>query len=270
MQDFRIIKVAIGRSYGDVYAFLSDPRSFSTWGGADPYTPVVALGDGDWLVQIDGEGTVLRYSAPNAHGILDLLLHRPGEAPGPVAPVRLYPNRQGSELVYVCLRPPGQSDQRFASNAEWLQSDLLRLKVFLEKDQPPLPVRTSRVVGVRIGRAVDEVVRFFRAPRNVLKWTSLGASRLLRRGRAGWLLETPAGPRLLRFDAANSYGVLDYRVGVPGEEPVPVPMRAVASGAGTLLIRTVFARPEDGNEAFEWTVDLIATDLAAAASLLER
>ena len=269
MQDFRIIKVAIGRAYADAYEFLADARNFAAWGGGDPGAAVVPLGGRDWLVQIDGSSVVLRYSEPNPFGILDIRAFPHGGQPGPLTPVRLYPSRDGSELCYAHCRRPDQSAEQFASGAEWLESDLLRLKSYLEQDRPPRPTYNSRIIGVLIERPVSEVFRFLFDPWNYPKWASVTRHRFEYRSGRDWLVDTTAGPRIIRFAEPKDYGVLDHAVFVEGEEPVVSPMRAVPTEGGTLLTFTLFQRPGFTDEGLASTAEWITADLLAAKSLLE-
>jgi uncharacterized protein YndB with AHSA1/START domain len=269
LQDFKIIKVAIGRAYAEVYEFLADGRNFSAWGGGDPGTAVVPLGGRDWLVQIDGSSVVLRFREPNPFGILDIQAFPHGGQPGPVTPVRLYPSRDGCELCYVHFRHPEQPEEQFASAAEWLESDLLRLKSFLEQDRPLRTTYRSNILSVSIERPVNEVFRFLLDPRNYPKWASVTGHRFEYRDGRDWLVDATFGPRIVRFAEPNDYGVLDHAVFEEGDEPVFGPMRAVANGEGTLLTFTFFQRSGFTDEGFASTVEWIATDLLTAKSLLE-
>lgn len=269
VRDFKIIKIGISRSYADAYDFLIDARSFSAWGGGDPGTPAVPLGDRDWMVQVDGVKLVLRYGQVNQFGILDYQAFRPGAQPGPATPARLYPNAQGAELTYVYFRRPDQPAAQFASGAEWLESDLLRLKSFIEKDRPPLPLFASTIISLVIERPVREVFRFLIEPLNFPKWAAVTGHRFEPRGGRDWLADMAAGPRMIRFCEPNEYGVLDHAVFAEGETPITNPMRVVANEEGTLLTYTAFQRPGVSDEKFTSTVEWITSDLMTAKSLLE-
>jgi uncharacterized protein YndB with AHSA1/START domain len=265
--DFKIIKIGIGRSYADAYSFLADARNFAAWGGPDQQTEMVGLGDNQWQFQLDGTLMVVRYSEPNAYGILDYQ-GSPQEG-GPVTPCRLCPNQEGCELTLTHFRREGRSEESYLSGAEWIESDLLRLKSFLEKDHPPRPMFESRIISLSIDRPVKEVFRFFSEPRNFAQWASLTGHRFEHRGGRDWLADTAAGPRIIRFIEPNEYGVLDHAVFPEGEEPVFGPMRVVANEEGTLLTYSFFRRPDLSDEKFESTVEWITTDLMTAKTLLE-
>ena len=48
-------------------------------------------------------------------------------------PMRVFPNNDGSELVFTLYRRPDVSDQEFAEDAKSVERDLVKLKTWLEK-----------------------------------------------------------------------------------------------------------------------------------------
>ena len=48
-------------------------------------------------------------------------------------PVRVFPNNDGSELIFTLYRRPDVSDQEFAEDAKSVERDLAKLKILLEK-----------------------------------------------------------------------------------------------------------------------------------------
>jgi len=47
--------------------------------------------------------------------------------------MRVFPNNDGSELVFTLYRRPDVSDQEFAEDARLVEKDLANLKTLLEK-----------------------------------------------------------------------------------------------------------------------------------------
>jgi hypothetical protein len=47
--------------------------------------------------------------------------------------MRVFPNNDGSELIFTLYRRPGVSDQAFAEDAKSVEKDLAKLKTLLEK-----------------------------------------------------------------------------------------------------------------------------------------
>ncbi|MEQ1901684.1 MAG: SRPBCC family protein [Devosia sp.] len=127
----RLIKVIIERPYGQVYEFLADPLNFARWATL-PGTDVEPLGGSDWMVEVPRGKIAIRFTPRNNFGVLDYQTFPPGEDGGPVTPVRLYPNGEGAELVLTWFQREGVTDERFQSDAEWVESDLQRLKSLIE------------------------------------------------------------------------------------------------------------------------------------------
>ncbi len=126
-----VIKVAIERPYSDVYEFLAEPLNFASW-AANPGSDMEPLDGGEWLVDLPSGRMGIRFAPRNNFGVLDYEVLRPGERTGNVTPVRLIRNGDGVELVLVWLQRPGTTDERFRSEAEWIASDLQRLKSLME------------------------------------------------------------------------------------------------------------------------------------------
>ena len=110
----RVFTIPIHRRYADVYGFLAEPTNFALWGGTEPDTEMKHLGGSDYL------------------GVLDYQVFMEGETNGPVTPVRIHHNQDGSEIVFTWFQRPGVSDEQFESEAEWAYSDLLRMKAYIE------------------------------------------------------------------------------------------------------------------------------------------
>jgi hypothetical protein len=125
------IKVAIERPYDQVYDLLLDADFFGKW-AVNPNSVMKPLGDSDWLVELPRGAAVIRFTPKNPFGVLDYQTFNIGETSGPVTPVRLIRNDNGCELVLVWQRRPGVSAEKFKSDAQWVASDLERLKSLIE------------------------------------------------------------------------------------------------------------------------------------------
>lgn len=128
-----VIKIQIERPYAQVYDFLADPQNFPRW-ASDPDSSMEPLGDNLFRVHLSGRLRVIRLTPSNSFGVLDYQVYADDlqQPLGPVVPVRLYANDRGSELVLVWLQRPGVSEEQFRSDADWVRSDLQRLKSLLE------------------------------------------------------------------------------------------------------------------------------------------
>ncbi|RYE08023.1 MAG: SRPBCC family protein [Hyphomicrobiales bacterium] len=126
-----VIKVSIDRPYAEVYEFLADPMNFARW-ATSPDGRMEPFGGGDWLVDLPRGRLVIRFAPRNNFGVLDYQVFAPGEPGGPVTPVRLIANGGGCELILVWMQRAGVPEEKFRSDAEWVASDLQRLKTLLE------------------------------------------------------------------------------------------------------------------------------------------
>jgi hypothetical protein len=73
----------------------------------------------------------IRFANKNRFGILDHDVTLPS---GEIFynPMRVFPNNDGSELVFTLYQRPGMSDNDFTSDEEQIKSDLARLKTLIE------------------------------------------------------------------------------------------------------------------------------------------
>jgi hypothetical protein len=108
----RKLKVLIERPAGEAYEFLSAPENFRKW----------ASGVGD---------NEVRFSERNAHGVLDHSVRTP-EGTEVYVPLRLVPKGRRCSLELTLFRQPGMTNERFASDTEWVMRDLLAAKRILE------------------------------------------------------------------------------------------------------------------------------------------
>jgi hypothetical protein len=77
-------------------------------------------------------GTVkLHFAKRNDLGVLD---HDVTLESGETVhnPIRVVPNGEGSEVIFILFRRPDMSDEKFAEDAAWVQKDLGVLKALLE------------------------------------------------------------------------------------------------------------------------------------------
>ncbi|GLU35199.1 SRPBCC family protein [Trinickia caryophylli] len=125
----KAISISILRSLRDAYDFMARPDSFARWasGLGKP------LGnDGTvWLFEGEGGPVKIRFTEPNAYGVLDHYVELPdgGEI---YVPMRVISNGAGVEVQFTLFRVPGMTDEKFAADAQWVMRDLSKLKELLE------------------------------------------------------------------------------------------------------------------------------------------
>lgn len=127
----KVITVQIHAPLDRVYEFCAEPLNFPLW-AANFGSDMQRLSEHEWLVEVPRGRIVIRFAERNDWGVLDYCTYAQGESDGPVTPVRAIRNGEGSELQFVWFQRPGVDDARFASDVEWIASDLNRLKSLIE------------------------------------------------------------------------------------------------------------------------------------------
>ena len=125
------LSVSIERNLSEVYAFASAPENFARW-ASGLGSSLEQASDGAWIAETPAGRATIRFSEPNAFGVLD---HTVVPAPGMeiYVPLRVVANGDaGSEILLTLSRQPGMSDEKFAADAAWVLRDLRALKALLE------------------------------------------------------------------------------------------------------------------------------------------
>jgi hypothetical protein len=124
------ISVSIERSAADVYEFASNPENLPRWAGG--ISGSIKKVDGEWIAEAPMGTVKVKFADKNKFGVLD---HEVTLASGIkfYNPMRVVPNRDGSEVIFTLYRQAGMSDQKFADDAGSVQTDLNKLKVLLEQ-----------------------------------------------------------------------------------------------------------------------------------------
>jgi hypothetical protein len=123
------VSVSINRSASDVYDFASNPENVPKW--------AAGLGGsinnikGDWIAESPMGAVKVQFVDRNEFGILDHHVTLPsGETV--YNPMRVFPNHDGSELVFTVYQRPGVTAEVFADDAHAVTRDLETLKALLE------------------------------------------------------------------------------------------------------------------------------------------
>jgi hypothetical protein len=130
----RHISEAIDLPAEVVYEYASNPANIPEW--APGLGTGVAQVDGDWSVETPDGRAGVAFAERNPYGVLD---HRVILPSGRVIenPMRVMPNGDGCEIVFVLRRMPDMSDDDFERDAGLVQADLSRLKHLLEARRSP-------------------------------------------------------------------------------------------------------------------------------------
>lgn len=126
----KTLSVTINRGASEAYDFLSVPVHFAKW--ASGLAASLRNVDGQWWADSPTGPVRIRFSAPNAFGILDhWVILQPDITV--YVPLRVVTNGIGCELLLTLFRQPGMSDGQYESDAEWVLKDLQAAKRVLEE-----------------------------------------------------------------------------------------------------------------------------------------
>ncbi|ASC78518.1 SRPBCC family protein [Serratia sp. PGPR-27] len=129
MLSAQTLHVAINRPCDEVYAFLSRPENFPLW--AKGLTNSLRREGEDWMAETPQGRIRIRFSAPNAFGVLDHWVTLP-DGGVVYVPLRALANRQGAEVIFTLFRQPDMDDALFARDVGLVNADLQALKRLLE------------------------------------------------------------------------------------------------------------------------------------------
>lgn len=74
----------------------------------------------------------VKFVATNIFGVLDHKVTLPSGGTT-YNPMRVFPNNNGSEVIFTLYQLKGMSEDRFAEDAMLVEKDINKLKVILEK-----------------------------------------------------------------------------------------------------------------------------------------
>src|SRR4030095_16633181 len=124
------ISVSINRSAAQVYEFASNPENLPKW-AAGLSCSIKQIYE-DWIAQAPMGRVKVKFAEKNQFGVLDHDVILPSGVKV-YNPMRVFPNNDGSELVFTLYRRPDVSDQEFAQDAQSVEKDLAKLKTLLEE-----------------------------------------------------------------------------------------------------------------------------------------
>jgi hypothetical protein len=127
----RHVSISINHPADEVYEFASNPENLPKW--AAGISGSVKNVNGDWIAESPMGRVKVKFGDKNRFGILDHDVTLPsGETF--YNPMRVFPNEDGSELVFTLYQRPGMSDRDFRNDEEQIKADLKKLKALIEKE----------------------------------------------------------------------------------------------------------------------------------------
>jgi hypothetical protein len=124
------ISVAINRSADEVYEFASNPENLPRW--AAGLSGSIEKINGNWIAESPMGKVKVKFADENKFGILDHDVTLPSGEKF-YNPMRVFPNDEGSEVIFTLYRRPDMTDQMFVEDAMAITGDLETLKTLLEK-----------------------------------------------------------------------------------------------------------------------------------------
>ena len=125
----RHVSVSINRSADQVYEFASNPKNLPKW-AAGLSGSIKKIND-DWIAESPMGRIKVKFAGKNKFGILDHDVILPsGEKV--YNPMHVFPNNDGSELIFTLYQRPDMSDKMFEDDAKLVKMDLEKLKTLLE------------------------------------------------------------------------------------------------------------------------------------------
>ena len=126
----RHISISINRSAAEVYEFASNPENLPKW--AAGLSGSVKNVNGEWIAESPMGTVKVKFADKNRFGILDHDVTLPSGKTF-YNPMRVFPNKDGSELIFTLYQRPEMSDKDFRNDEEQIKKDLERLKGLVEK-----------------------------------------------------------------------------------------------------------------------------------------
>ena len=127
----RHVGISINHPADEVYEFVSNPENLPKWAAGTSGS--VNNVNGDWIAESPMGRVKVKFADKNRFGILDHDVTLPsGETF--YNPMRVFPNKDGSELIFTLYQRPGMSDKDFRNDEEQIKADLEKLKALIEKE----------------------------------------------------------------------------------------------------------------------------------------
>jgi len=123
------ISISISRPSNEVYEFISNPMNLPKW--ATGLSGSIKIVNGEWIADSPMGKVKIKFAESNKFGVVDhdvtlesgITFHNP---------MRVLPNKNGSEVVFTLFRQADMTEEKFTTDADWIKKDLEELKSALE------------------------------------------------------------------------------------------------------------------------------------------
>lgn len=130
-----VVTCSVQRNARDLYEMFWRPESFTQWASGLSTSPLERDDEG-WKTQGPAGPVRIRFTEHNRFGVMDHWVDL-GDGRIVYVPLRIIPNRSGSEVMLTLFRLPGVSTDKFIEDEAWVRRDLAALKAFAEKPKAP-------------------------------------------------------------------------------------------------------------------------------------
>ena len=124
-----VLKVTIDAPAEAVTRDLADPATHPLWATEFFAGEAKPCADGEVAVAVPmlGGAARMRIEADVPRGVVDLYLAPAGAPFGPPLPVRVVPNGEGCDVLWVLARFPGTDDDQWSAGVASMQRELAAL-----------------------------------------------------------------------------------------------------------------------------------------------
>lgn len=124
------ISISINRSSNEVYEFASNPENLPRW--AAGLSGSIKKVNNEWIAESPMGTIKIKFAEKNSFGVLDHDVTLPSGEKF-YNPMRVFPNNNGSEIVFTLYQRNGMTGEMFDEDAKLVERDLQKLKSLLEK-----------------------------------------------------------------------------------------------------------------------------------------
>jgi hypothetical protein len=125
------LSISVNCTTEEVYEFASNAENLPKWAAGLSNNTITKVGD-EWETDSPIGKVRVRFVHKNNFGVMDHdIIFPSGEINH--NPFRVLKNDMGSEVVFTLYRLPRMSDNDYQRDIDFIQSDLKKLKLILEK-----------------------------------------------------------------------------------------------------------------------------------------